>query len=95
MTKLDLSFTDRQKTSRSPADSESEEVLVDTKTVFLMSLLTFLKHLRLSHWTCSLSGRRAPTPVTNSGELVENGDALRAHAVNPSFQTGPVVCARS
>lgn len=32
-------------------------------------VLTFVQHLRLSHWTCSLPGRCAPTPVRSSAAL--------------------------
>lgn len=44
-------------------------------------VLTFVQHLRLSHWTCSLPGRCAPTPVRSSAALAatkKNQDAFTA-----------------
>lgn len=78
--KLSLCFNQLIQRAKKPGQESNFQRVNDFPS---RPVLTFVQHLRLSHWTCSLPGRCAPTPVRSSAALAatkqkKNQDAFTA-----------------
>lgn len=78
--KLSLCFNQLIQRAKKPGQKSNFQRVNDFPS---RPVLTFVQHLRLSHWTCSLPGRCAPTPVRSSAALAatkkkKNQDAFTA-----------------